>query len=83
MSDVHRILGHGWQPGSRVPIDVAVTDGQQICRVRRTGIYRYMGYLSYFEINLGGKKVKLGGDEMHDPLRVTKLPRDADCGRER
>ena len=77
----HRILGHGWQPGSRIPIDLAVEHGGRVCYVRRIGTYRYMGYLSYFDVSLNGKMVKFGGPEMHDPIPVDRMPRDADCNR--
>lgn len=76
---VHRILDSGWVPGGRVRIDVAVEHDGRVCHVRRIGVYRYMGYLSYFDVSLGGKTVKLGGDEMNEPFHVSRLPRDAKC----
>lgn len=79
MSNVHRILDHGWEPGSRVRIDVAIEHEGRRCYVRRIGVYRYMGYLSYFDVSLGGRKVKLGGEEMNEPFHVSRLPRGAKC----
>lgn len=81
MSDfyVHRFLDHGWEPNRPVRIDVAVEHEGRICHVRRTGIYRYRGYLSYFDISLEGKRVKLGGDELRTPFKVRRLPRGARC----
>jgi len=77
---IHRFLDHGWEPNRPVRIDVAIEHGGRICYVRRQGIYRYRGYLSYFDIKLGGKRVQLGGDELTVPFKVVRLPRDAQCG---
>jgi hypothetical protein len=77
---VHRILDHGWVPNGRVRIDVAVEHNGEVCRVRRTGIYRYHGFLSWFDVNLEGKRVKLGGDETDVPFHVKRMPRGAKCG---